>query len=401
MRWAFILGVWVLAEIGGYWGLRRLGIWKPWMGWLTPALFLCMLLIFLMGRWLPVSVDLYKRIHMGLGILFLVWVILILTKLVSALLGIFSPLKLKASSDSFSEGRRAVLRLLGGVALGTPVMALGYGFFWGRFRFRVEKVELFLSDLPPVWDGVTILHFSDLHSGSFLSPAYLRPVWQQVEALAPDVIVFTGDWVNTFAHEIDPFIEDLAGLSAPLGKWAVLGNHDYGDYIGGASPERRQAERAYLKAAIEKAGFRLLHNEAAILDREGQQIALVGVGNWSQWRRFRRYGNLAQAWAQVPPDTFAILLSHDPTHWEYEVQGKYPISLTLSGHTHGFQVGVEWLGYRFSPAQWLYTYWAGLYQVGRQYLYVNRGLGYIGLPARLGIWPELTLIRLRRSEESI
>ncbi|MEN3040521.1 MAG: metallophosphoesterase [Bacteroidia bacterium] len=400
MRWIFIFALWILAEIGGYWGLRRLGVWRPWMGWITPLLLLGMLSTFWIGRWAFLPVDSYKRLQMGLGILFMLWVILILTKLASAVIGIFDSLK-STPSVTFSEGRRATLRTLAGIALSLPSVALGYGFFVGRFRFRVEEVEILLPDLPSAWDGLSILHFSDLHSGSFLSPAPLRPVWQQIKALAPDIIAFTGDWVNTFAREIDPFLEDLATLSAPLGKWAVFGNHDYGDYIAGASLERRLAERKYLKAAIEKAGFRLLHNEAIILEREGQRMAIIGVGNWSQWRRFRRYGDLAQAWAQVPPNTFAILLSHDPTHWEYEVQGKYPIPLTLSGHTHGFQMGLEWRGYRFSPAQWLYTYWAGLYRVGQQYLYVNRGLGYIGLPARLGIWPELTFIRLRRSKESI
>lgn len=401
MRWAFLLGVWLLAEVSGYYGLRKLGLWRPWMGWITPALLLLLIGSFLAGRWMTLSLDAYKRLQFIGGGLFLLWLAVTLGKLLGGTWGLLTTVGKKAAPEAFSEGRRATLQLLGGAFVSLPALALGYGYWIGRYRFRIETIEVELPDLPPAWEGTTILHLSDLHSGSFSSPRILQPVWAQVEMLKPDLIAFTGDWVNTFAAELEPFVPDLARLQAPLGKWAVLGNHDYGDYIFGASPERKAKERAHLRSLVEATGFRLLDNEAAILEREGQRLALLGIGNWSHWRRFQRYGDLRKAWAQVPPDTCTILLSHDPTHWEYEVRDTYPIALTLSGHTHGLQVGVEWLGWRFSPAQWLYTYWAGLYRAGTRYLYVNRGLGYIGLPARLGIWPELTLIRLRRRLDSV
>ncbi|MCX8112948.1 MAG: metallophosphoesterase [Bacteroidia bacterium] len=398
MRWGFLIAVWLIAEIGGYYGLKRLGLWKPWMGWISPTMLGLMLSLFTFGRWVSLSVEAYKQIQLLGGGVFLIWLATILSKLLGGIWGILSTLKPKDPQETFSEGRRATLQVIGGVFMSLPAIALGYGYWIGRYRFRLHEVEVDLSDLPPAWDGVTILHFSDLHSGSFLSSKVLSPVWEHIEALEPDMIVFTGDWVNTFAEELRPFVSDLARLQAPLGKWAVMGNHDYGDYIAGASQQRRQRERVYLQELVRRTGFTILDNTAITLERAGQTLAIVGVGNWSHWRRFQRYGNLAQAWAQVPKDTCAILLSHDPTHWEYEVQGRYPIALTLSGHTHGLQVGVEWMSYRFSPAQWLYTYWAGLYQMGQQYLYVNRGLGYIGFPARLGIWPEITLLRLRSKQ---
>jgi len=401
MRWAFLLGIWILAEVGGYYGLRRLGLWRPWMGWITPAVLGLLIVSFLAGRWITLPLPTYKKLQLLGGGLFLLWLALILGKLVGGLWGLLTTLGQKPPTADFSEGRRATLQLLGGALMSLPGVALGYGYWRGRYRFRGETIEVFLKDLPPAWEGTTILHFSDLHSGSFLSPEALRPVWAEIKALRPDLIAFTGDWVNTFAGELEPFVADLAELEAPLGKWAVWGNHDYGDYIMGATRERKAKERAHLRHLVAAAGFHLLDNEAVLLERDGERIALVGVGNWSHWRRFQRYGDLKAAWAQVPPDTCAILLSHDPTHWEHEVQGNYPIALTLSGHTHGLQVGVEWLGWRFSPAQWLFTYWAGLYRIGEQYLYVNRGLGYIGLPARLGIWPEITLIRLRRHLDSV
>ncbi|MCS7298080.1 MAG: metallophosphoesterase [Bacteroidia bacterium] len=402
MRWIFLLGLWLVAEIGGFYGLRRIGLWRRWMGWITPLTFGAMVVIFLFTRSISLSPLAYGQLQYIGGIFFMVWLMLLLGKLVGGLWGLLSNLPLREREvREFSPGRRAALQMIGGMLMSAPAAGLGYGFWIGRYRFRMEEIEIGIPTLPPSWDGTLILHFSDLHAGSFSSPHILHPVWEKVKMVAPHLIVFTGDWVNTFAEELEPFLPDLHQLSAPLGKWTVLGNHDYGDYIPGATPEEKAEERAKLRFFLHEAGFSLLENDAVLLEKAGERIALVGVGNWSYWRRFRRYGDLRQAWQKVPPGICSLLLSHDPTHWEYEVCGKYPIPLTLSGHTHGLQMGVEGAGWRFSPAQWLYTYWAGLYQVGQQYLYVNRGLGCVGLPARLGIWPEITLLRLRCSSDSV
>lgn len=412
MRWAFLLAIWVAAEVGGYYGLRRLGLWRRWMGWSTLGVFLGLAGLYSVGYLFreqigQAGVLWVQRIG---GLVFLGWLALVLGKLLGGLFGLIVPARRASKAvlasipapggpqeaADFSAGRRATLQIIGGAMSSLPAMGLGYGFWVGRYRFQLYEVEAALPDLPAAWEGARILQLSDLHSGSFVSPEVLEPVWELITRAAPDLLVFTGDWVNTYGWELEPFVRPLSQLQAPLGKWAVLGNHDYGDYARWPTPAHRQKDHQHLRQLIAEAGFRLLDNQSVLLERAGSSLALMGVGNWSAWRRFHRYGDLAKAWEAVPVGTCAILLSHDPTHWSAQVQGRYPISLTLSGHTHGLQVGVEWASFRFSPAQWLYPHWAGLYEEAGQLLYVNRGLGYIGLPARLGIWPEVTLIALRR-----
>jgi len=397
-RWVFLIGVAVVAEVVGYYGLRRLGVWRRWVGWSTVAILLGGMGLFAVGYFWqtrPGGHAFYLAIQRVGGGLFLVWLALLLGKLLGGLWG-FLVGRPQPKREDFSPSRRAFLQGMGLAVASLPAIGLGYGFWIGRYRFRLEKVEVPLPDLPPAWDGVSILQFSDLHSGSFIEPAVLQPVWDAIHKASPDLCVFTGDWINVYAEELEPFVADLARLSAPLGKWAVFGNHDYGDYARWKDPTEKAAHLAYLRKLIAQTGFHLLEDTAYTLYQAGEPFTLIGVGNWSAWRRFQRYGDLERAWKAAPPAGPKVLLSHDPTHWEAQVQGRYPISLTLSGHTHGLQMGVEWGRWRFSPAQWLYRYWAGLYQVGEQWLYVNRGLGYVGVPARLGIWPEVTVLRLRR-----
>ncbi len=413
MRWLFLLAIWVAAEVGGYYGLRRLGLWRRWMGWSSVWVFVGLLVLYGIGYGLQQgggnkAVLWVQRLAGGL---FLAWLALVLGKLVGGLFGLLvggrrtfsttkTPVPARVSAElpppDFSPGRRATLQLIGGAVTALPAIGLGYGFWIGRYRFHLHEVEVALPNLPPSWEGTRIVQLSDLHSGSFTTPGVLEPAWELVEKAQPDLIAFTGDWVNVYGWELEPFVEALAQLRAPLGKWAVLGNHDYGDYAHWRDPEARQKDHQYLRQLIGQAGFQLLDNAAVCLTRAEEALTLVGVGNWSAWRRFQRYGDLAKAWEGVQPGSCAILLSHDPTHWSAQVRGRYPIALTLSGHTHGLQVGIEWATLRFSPAAWLYPHWAGLYQTGDQLLYVNRGLGYIGLPARLGIWPEVTCLTLRR-----
>ncbi|MEN2992372.1 MAG: metallophosphoesterase [Bacteroidia bacterium] len=404
---AFLLGLWLAAEVVGYFGLRYLGLWRRWMGWLTPGVFLLSLGLYgsaLLWQGTPgerLAGLFFQRL---LGWIFLAWLSVVVGKLLGGLwgLGLWIVQRLQTPSTAQSPDvpsleRRAFLQVTGALLASLPAAALAYGFLRGRYRFRVCTVEVALPDLPPAWEGVRIVQFSDLHAGSFSDPTLLKPIWEMIQQLKPDLLVFTGDWVNVYSWELEPFVPDLAQLYAPLGKWSIWGNHDYGDYLRGASAVRKAVERRYLRQLIEQAGFRLLDNAAALLTHQGASLALVGVGNWSRWRRFRRYGDIEAAWRQVPPNTCAILLSHDPTHWDAQILNRYPIALTLSGHTHGLQIGVEALHLRVSPGSWLYPRWAGLYQEGTQFLYVNRGIGYVGLPARLGIWPEITLIHLRRA----
>ena len=422
MRWLFLLGVWVLAEGVGYWGLRQLSLWRRWMGWITPLTLALFLLLWAITAFLAKGVAAKLLLSEMGGFLFSLWLMLILVKLVvggwGALVGVVSRLRrrLKGVSPSpAAESVPAVETLLSrrqflvgvGEALAlAPVGVMGYAFLKGRYRFQVEEVELHFPHLPIAFDGLKLLQISDLHSGSFyVRPARLEPGWELIQKARADVLCFTGDWVNVYAEELEPFVGVLSELSAPLGKWATLGNHDYGDYARWNSPAEKTQNHHQLLRLIEQAGFTLLQDTAISFGVGEEALYLVGTGNWGYWNRRQRYGDIGKAWRDVPENAFTILLTHDPTHWEYQVSGKYPAALTLSGHTHGLQMGIPVNGRYWSPASWLYRYWAGLYEgplwrtdghTFPTYLYVNRGLGYIGLPARFGVWPEITLIRLRR-----
>jgi len=422
MRWLFLLGVWVLAEGVGYWGLRQLSLWRRWMGWITPLTLGLFLLLWAITAFLAKGVAAKLLLSEMGGLLFSLWLMLILVKLVvggwGVLVGVVSRFRRRlkgASPLPAAESAPAVETLLSrrqflvgvGEALAlAPVGVMGYAFLKGRYRFQVEEVELRFPHLPIAFDGLKLLQISDLHSGSFyFRLERLEPAWELIQKARADVLCFTGDWVNVYAEELEPFVGVLSELSAPLGKWATLGNHDYGDYARWNSPAEKTQNHHHLLRLIEQAGFTLLQDTAISFGVGEEALYLVGTGNWGYWNRRQRYGDIGKAWRDVPENAFTILLTHDPTHWEHQVSGKYPAALTLSGHTHGLQMGIPVNGRYWSPASWLYRYWAGLYEgppgqvdghTFPTYLYVNRGLGYIGLPARFGVWPEITLIRLRR-----
>src|SRR6202012_3214710 len=240
-----------------------------------------------------------------------------------------------------------------------------------------------------------IVQLSDIHSGSFTNRAAVNRGIDRVLAEKPDLILFTGDLVNDTAAEMTDYKEVFARLQAPMGVFSTLGNHDYGDYVWWASPELKAANLEQLKQIQRDMGWRLLVNEHLALEREGQQIALIGIENWSAKARFPKYGKMSQAYAGTEKYPFKILMSHDPSHWDAEVRPHYPdIDLTLAGHTHGMQFGVELPWLKWSPVQYIYNEWAGLYEKDRQKLYVNRGFGFIGYPGRVGVLPEITVIEL-------
>ncbi len=432
MRWLFLLGVWIASEAVGYYGLWQLGLWRRWMGWLTPLTLGIFLVLWLITALLVQTVRGKLILSEVGGIVFWVWLTLILVKLVMGLWGVGAGVGRKLlhraagralgpsgetlpAPESLSAPRETMLltrrQFLVGVAEATallPAGVMGYAFLRGRYRFELREVELSFPHLPEPFEGIRLVQISDLHSGSFyFRPERLDPAWELIEKARPDVLCFTGDWVNVYAEELEPFVPALKKLSAPLGKWATLGNHDYGDYARWKSPADKAHHHEKLLSLIQASGFTLLQDTAVPLPSGGAAVYLVGTGNWGYWNRRQRYGDIAKAWRDVPQNAFTILLTHDPTHWEYQVSGKYPVALTLSGHTHGLQMGVPLRGHYWSPAGWLYRYWAGLYEgplLKAQerpiptYLYVNRGLGYIGLPARFGVWPEVTVIRLRRGK---
>jgi len=275
-----------------------------------------------------------------------------------------------------------------------------FGLTRGRHFYRVRQETLSFPDLPAAFDGFTITQITDVHSGSFTNAAGVQKGLDLVNDQHSDVILFTGDLVNNRASEMDRWIPAFSGLEAPMGKFSVLGNHDYGDYIQWETPEAKQANLTRLQQVHADIGFRLLLDEAVTLRKDGQSIVLLGVENWGKGG-FHQYGDLKKATAAVADDAFKILMSHDPSHWEGVTLGHHQhIHLTLSGHTHGMQFGFELFGFKWSPIKYVYKQWAGLYEQAGRFLYVNRGFGFLGLKGRIGMWPEIAVIRLKRQVSS-
>jgi predicted MPP superfamily phosphohydrolase len=282
-----------------------------------------------------------------------------------------------------------------GIAVGGSLFGtLLYG-FTNKYNYKVKRIPLQFPNLPSAFKGLKIVQISDVHSGSFNNIEAVQKGVEKILSLKPDLVLFTGDLVNNKHDEMIPYIEVFDKLKAPLGVYSIFGNHDYGDYVAWETPEQKIQNLDRLKEVHQKMGWRLLLDEHVALEKEGEQIALIGIQNWSALSNFPKYGNLSKAYADTEKYPFKILMSHDPTHWDAEVRPKFAdIDLTLSGHTHGFQFGVEIPGFRWSPVQYVYRQWAGLYKEGSQAIYVNRGFGFIGYPGRVGVLPEITLLEL-------
>ncbi len=317
------------------------------------------------------------------------------------------------NGNEATEGisRSAFLSWLGLGIGGTLFGTLVYG-FRNQYNYQVKHVKLAYKNLPSAFKGMRIVQVSDIHSGSFMDVGAVQRGVDLINNQKADLILFTGDLVNDRASEMEPYVNVFNKLAAPLGVYSTFGNHDYGDYV--AWPDKDDAFRERMAAAGKhlmtplqeknldtlkqvhaRMGWRLLMDEWVPIEKNGAQIALLGVQNISGKARFHSYGDMAKAYAGVAQIPFKILMSHDPSHWDSEVKPHYPdIDLTLSGHTHGMQFGVEIPGLKWSPVKWVYKKWAGLYEEGNQKLYVNRGFGFIGYPGRVGILPEITVIEL-------
>ncbi len=283
--------------------------------------------------------------------------------------------------------------LLGGTSL--------VGFIYGitnRYNYHVHRIKLPLANLPAAFKGFKIVQLSDIHTGSFDNHAAVAKGIKKALAENGDVILFTGDLVNNHSDEVDENYQRIfATLNAPMGVYSTLGNHDYGDYVQWPSVEAKHANLDKLKRIQAAMGWKLLMNEHVILQKGNDKIALIGIENWSAKANFPKYGNMAKAYDGLAVQNIPvkILMSHDPSHWDAQVRAQYPdVNLTLSGHTHGMQFGIESKWLKWSPVQYMYKEWAGLYQEHSQYLYVNRGFGFLGYPGRLGILPEITVIEL-------
>lgn len=299
-----------------------------------------------------------------------------------------------ADGSGEAVGRARFLSQLGLIAATVPFAGVLYGMTKGRRTFNVAKISVDSPNLPQAFEGLRVVQISDMHLGSYgRDLSIVQHGVDLINAQDPDVIVFTGDMVNDYAEEAEPFIEALRGLQAPMGKFSVLGNHDYSDYARWDDPGAKTANLEKLKAIQAEIDWKLLLDESHVLQRGEDRIGLLGVQNWGV--RFQQYGNLAHAVRGTEGLPYRILLTHDPTHWDAQVRAT-GIDLTLSGHTHGAQFGVKLGRSTYSPAQWVYKQWAGLYAEGHQHLYVNRGFGFIGFPGRVGMPPEITVLELRR-----
>lgn len=310
-------------------------------------------------------------------------------------LGIWGYNKMSGQEDLALPTRRKFISQMALAAAAIPFASIAYGITKGKYNYKVKKLTLKFKDLPKAFDGFTLTQISDLHTGSFDNKKQVEHGVQLVNDLKSDVIFFTGDLVNNRADEAEPWIDVFGKCTAPMGKYSVLGNHDYGDYVQWNSDNEKEQNLNNLKANHGKMGFKLLLNEHIKLNKDGESINICGVENWGK-PPFVQYGDLDKATHNC--EGFKILLSHDPSHFDEKViQHPSQANLTLSGHTHGMQFGIDIPGFKWSPVKWKYPKWSGLYSVKNQHLYVNQGFGFLAFPGRVGMWPEITQITLQKA----
>jgi predicted MPP superfamily phosphohydrolase len=311
--------------------------------------------------------------------------------------GVFKLISAIASGETKPlAGRR---NFISQIALGLaaiPFASFIYGIVQGKYNYKVLKYQLTFKDLPAAFDGFTITQISDIHSGSFTNKEKIKYGVDLINQQKSDIMLFTGDIVNNKADEMDNWMDVFDKLEAKQGKYSILGNHDYGDYMDWDNPQDKKDNFQKVKDIHQKIGFDLLLDEHRYLEKNGQKIALLGVENWG--KGFNQAGDLQRAAAAVDQEDFKILMSHDPSHWEEKVKkDPFNYQLTLSGHTHGLQMGIEIPGwFKWSPSKYVYKQWAGLYEEAGRFINVNRGFGYHAFPGRVGIWPEITVIELKK-----
>ncbi|MFN4762395.1 metallophosphoesterase [Gillisia sp. Q332] len=316
-------------------------------------------------------------------------------------LGVYNKI-IPSSAEDFSLPSRR--RFLSQLALGIatiPFASLLYGMYQGKYNYKVLKYTLFFEDLPSSFDGYRITQISDIHSGSFDNQKKIAYAIDLINEQASDSVLFTGDLVNNLAAEMDPWTSTFSKIKAKDGVFSILGNHDYGDYVAWENDEAKRANLEDLKNVHSKMGWDLLLNEHRFIEKNGERVAFVGVENWGSGG-FKKDGDLDKAGNGLKPEDFKVLLSHDPSYWQEKIKNDpNNYQLTLSGHTHGMQFGIEIPGwFKWSPVQYRYENWAGIYEEFGRYINVNRGFGYLAYPGRVGIWPEISVIELKRGPKT-
>ena len=356
-----------------------------------------------------ISWNLFLRTYIP-GIILIVYVCKVFPILFLLFADIFRIFRVWVNSFAHGKGagfsyflRNKWVLMTGWLIGGFFFLLMVIGMVWWNYDFRVKKEKLILPELPRSFDGLKIVQISDIHLGTWSFPSKLEEMVRIVNELDPDLVFFTGDIANYSTDEVHPFENIFSHLQSRLGVFTILGNHDYGDYITWTSVEAKEKNLEDLYAFYQRLGWKLLLNEHYILKNDIDSIVILGVQNWGKIKRFQRFGDVGKAQHGFENVAVQLLLTHDPSNWEYIVSRQFRnIDISFSGHTHGFQFGIECCGLRWSPAQYLYDQWGGLYSKPvpgshPQYLYVNRGLGSIGYPGRIGILPEITLFTIRRN----
>lgn len=312
------------------------------------------------------------------------------------LIALYNKLFSTSASFDFPSRRKFISQVALGLAT-IPFASLLYGMYQGRYNYKVLKYTLHFEDLPSAFDGYRIAQISDIHSGSFDNKEKIEYAIDLINEQETDTVLFTGDLVNNMAKEMEPWKGTFSKIKANDGVYSVLGNHDYGDYVQWENDRAKMANLDAVKQVHQDMGWNLMLNEHKLIEKNGQKIALVGVENWGTGG-FKKKGDLDKAGKGLNPEDFKILLSHDPSYWQEKIKtDPNNYQLTLSGHTHGMQFGIEIPGwFKWSPVQYRYENWAGIYEEFGRYINVNRGFGYLAYPGRVGIWPEITVIELRK-----
>lgn len=405
MRWTILLLVFILVEFYSYQALRQLSK-NPWLlaGYIVISVAVILYVVYGFLQFdRTLGQNKQSMLAMGLIMLFylpklLITLILLVEDAGRLFMGTANYFISDTNvSDSFMpERRKFVSQMALGIAA-LPFLSIMHGITRGRYKFQVHEQTVFFDDLPDAFDGFKITQISDIHSGSFDNEEKVQYAIDLINEQDSDVIVFTGDLVNSLASEMEPWISVFKGIRPhEYGKYSILGNHDYGEYVQWSSEEDKEANFKAIKDLHPAMDFKLLLNESVWLEKDGECIAIAGVENWGV--KFKKVGDLNKSIQDVEESDFKVLLTHDPSHWEAEVlDHPKKIQLTLSGHTHGSQFGIEIPGFlKWSPIQYVYKQWAGLYDKKSKFLYVNRGFGYHAYPGRVGIWPEITVLELRK-----
>lgn len=405
IRWVFFVIALLVIEFYAFQAFRAVTKVR-WilLSYQIVSLFIALFIIYSFTQF-DRSVGQTRQTLFTLGLLLLIYVPKILLVFVMFAEDIYRLLRgginyfyHSTDTEVFSERRKFVSQVALGLAA-VPFLSLIYGMVIGKYNFKVFRQQIFFPDLPDAFDGFTILQISDIHSGSFDNAEKINYAVDLINAQQADLFLFTGDIVNTHAVEMHPWLDTFNRIRKhEFGKYSILGNHDYGDYVDWHTQKEKENNFTAIKDLHRQVGFRLLLNEHAFLQKGNDSIALVGVENWG--KNFKRAGDLKKASAGLKKNDFKILMSHDPSHWEYEVKKhEKNFHLTLAGHTHGMQFGIEIPGFfKWSLAQYVYKQWAGLYEEFGRYVYVNRGFGFHAYPGRVGIMPEITVIELKRGK---